>query len=86
MSIQTMHPKLQRAIREMELELIVGILANLAILLTIFEGIKIAQLLDPELVKIMDDILEGKQSTFLLFGFEILHLDGRLCIYQTTKG
>ena len=66
MSIQTMHPELQREISEIELKLIVESLANLAIQPTIFEGMKGAQLLDPELMKIRDDILEGKESTFLL--------------------
>ena len=64
----------------MELELIVGSLSNLTIQPTIFEGMKGAQLLDPQLVKIRDDILEGKESTFSLSEDGILHLDGRLCI------
>ena len=80
MSIQTMHPELQREISEMELELIVGSLSNLTIQPTIFEGMKGAQLLDPQLVKIRDDILDGKESTFSLSEDGILHLDGRLCI------
>ena len=76
MSIHTMHPELQREISEMELKLIVGRLANLTIQPTIFQGMTGAQLLDPELVKIRDDIQEGKESIFSFSKDEILHLNG----------
>ena len=76
MSNQTMNPKLQREISEMELKLIVGRLANLTIQPTIFQRMKGAQLLDPELVKIRDDIQEGKESIFSFSKDEILHLNG----------
>ena len=66
MSIQLMHPELQKEINELELKLIVGNLANLTIQPTIFDGMKRAQMLDPDLVKIREDILEGKETPFVL--------------------
>ena len=66
MSIQTLHPELQREINELEIELIVGSLANLTVQSTIFNGIKGAQALDPKLVYIMEKIREGKETTFML--------------------
>ena len=66
MSIQLMHPELQKEINELELKLIVGNLANLTIQPTIFDWMKRAQMLDPDLVKIREDILEGKETPFVL--------------------
>ena len=80
MYIQTLHPELQRDINELEIELIVGSLANLIIQSTIFDGMKGAQAFNPELVHIMEKIREGKKTTFTLLEDEILHLQGRLCV------
>ena len=80
MSIHTLHPELKREINELEIELIVGSLANLTIQLTIFDGMKGARALDPELVHIMERIREGKETTFTLSEDGILHLEGRLCV------
>ena len=65
---------------KLELELVIGGLENLTIQPTIFDGMKGSQALDPELGKIKEEILEGKESTFSLSEDGILHLDGRLCI------
>ena len=80
MSIHTLHPELKREINELEIELIVGSLANLTIQPTIFDGMKGAQALDPELVHIIERIREGKETTFTLSEDGILHLEGRLCV------
>ena len=39
-----------------------------------------AQELDPDLVKITNEVREGKETTFTLSEDGILHLDGRLCV------
>ena len=80
MTIQVFHPKLQEEINELELEIMIGSLANLTIQPTIFDGMKGAQELDPDLVKITNEVREGKETTFTLSEDGILHLDGRLCV------
>ena len=80
MSIQTMHLELQKEINALELEILVGSLANMTIQPTIFDGMKGAQTLDPDLVRIRKDILEGKESAFAFSDDGILHLDGRLYV------
>ena len=57
-----------------------GSLANLTIQLTIFDGMKGARALDPELVHIMERIHKRKETTFTLSEEGILHLEGRLCV------
>ena len=66
MTLQTFHPKLQEEMNELELELMIGSLANLTIQPTIFDGMKGAQALDPELVKIVNEIQDGKETSFTL--------------------
>ena len=80
MAIQTLHPRLQEHIRELELEIVTGSLANLVLQPTIFDGMKGAQLLDPELVRIREEIGKDKESPFTLSEDGILHREGRLCI------
>ena len=55
-------------------------LANLTIQPTIFDGMKRAQALDPELVHIMERIREENETNFTLSEDGILHLEGRLCV------
>ena len=74
------HPELQKEINKAELEIIVGSLANLTIQPALFEGINEAQLTDPELKKIREDLNEGKESPFSLSKEEILYINGRLYI------
>ncbi|MCV5003622.1 hypothetical protein OFM39_28620, partial [Escherichia coli] len=75
MTIQVFHPKLQEEINELELEIMIGSLANLTIQPTIFDGMKGAQELDPDLVKIVNEAREGKETSFTLSEDGILHLD-----------
>ena len=55
-------------------------LVNLTVQPTILDGMKRAQTHDPDLVKFREDILEGKETSFVLSEDEILHLDGRLYV------
>ena len=80
MSIQLMHLELQKEINKLELELIVGNLANLTIQPTTLDGMKGSQMLNSDVVKIRVDILEGKETPFVLSEDGILHVDGRLCL------
>ena len=76
MTIQVFHPKLQEEINELELEIMIGSLANLTIQPTIFDGMKGAQELDPDLVKITNEVREGKETSFTLSEDGILQLVG----------
>ena len=58
---------MKEEINKLKLELIVGSSANLIIHPTIFDGMKGGQILDPDLVNIVDDIHEGKETSFTLF-------------------
>ena len=80
MAIQVFHSKLQEEINELKLELVIGSLASLTIQPTIFDGMNGAQELDPELVKIADEVREGKETSFTLSEDGILHLGRRLCV------
>ena len=80
MTIQTLHPELQKEMNELELELVIGGLAKLIIQPTIFDRMKGSQGLDLELVKIKEEILEEKESSFSLSEDGILHFYGRLCV------
>ena len=46
----------------------------------IFDGIKGAQELDPQLLKLKEQVLEGKNVEFIFSTDGILHFKGRLCI------
>ena len=72
MSISMLPLQLQEKVNELGLELIVGQLSTLTLQLTIFEGIKEAQELDLALVRIRDEVLEGKNSAFSLSNDRIL--------------
>ena len=65
MTIQVFHPKLQGEINELELEHMIQSLANLTIQPTIFDGMKGTQELDPDLVKIANEVHEGKETSFI---------------------
>ena len=80
MTMQAFHPKLQEEMNELELELMIGSLKILTIQPIIFDGMKGTQALDPELAKIVDEIHEGKETSFTLSEDGILHLDGWLCV------
>ncbi|KAL5578005.1 hypothetical protein UlMin_019704 [Ulmus minor] len=46
----------------------------------IFDGIKGAQELDPQLMRLKERVLEGKDADFSVSTYGILHCKGRLCI------
>ena len=79
MFIKTLNPELQREINNLIIELMVGSVADLKIQPTIFDGMKGAQALDPELVLIIERICKGKETSFTLSKDGISHLEGRLC-------
>ena len=51
----------------------------------IFDGIKGSQELDPPLLKLKEDVLEGRNIDFSVSQDEILHFKGRLCIPEDPK-
>ncbi|KAL5571687.1 hypothetical protein UlMin_021284 [Ulmus minor] len=62
------------------MEVISGQLSTLTLQPTIFDGIKGAQELDPQLLKLKEQVLEGKNVEFSVSTDEIMHFKGRLCI------
>ena len=80
MSIRMMPEMLQKDIQKLDMEVVSGQLSTLTLQLTIFDGIKGAQELDPQLLKLKEQVLEGKNVEFSVSTDEILHFKGRLCI------
>ncbi|KAL5546340.1 hypothetical protein UlMin_006027 [Ulmus minor] len=65
---------------KLDLELITGQVSALTLQPTIFYGIKGSQELDPTLVKLKEEVREGKNNEFQISSDGILHFKGRLCI------
>ncbi|KAL5556030.1 hypothetical protein UlMin_038266 [Ulmus minor] len=61
-------------------KLITGQVSALTLQPTIFDGIKGSQELDPTLVKLKEEVQEGKNKEFQISSDGILHFKGRLCI------
>ena len=80
MSIQAIPPQLQEEISKLEIELVVGQVSALTLQPTIFDGMKGAQELDPILVGIKEEVLEGRNTAFSLSQDGILNFNGRLCV------
>ena len=76
---------LQQEIRKLELEIISGQLSTLTLQPTIFDGIKGSQELDPLLIKLKENVLEGKNTEFSISPDGILHFKGRLCIPDDSQ-
>ena len=80
MSIRMMPEMLQKDIQKLDMEVISGQLSTLTLQPTIFDGIKGAQELDPQLLKLKEQVLEGKNVEFSVSTDGILQFKGRLCI------
>ncbi|KAL5540439.1 hypothetical protein UlMin_044955 [Ulmus minor] len=80
MSIRLMPVMLQKDIQGLDMEIISGQLSTLTLQPTIFDGIKGAQELDPQLMRLKERVLEGKDANFSVSTDGILHYKGRLCI------
>ncbi|KAL5546021.1 hypothetical protein UlMin_005708 [Ulmus minor] len=73
MSIRKMPEMLQKDIQKLEMEVIVGKLSTLTLQPMVFDGIKGAQELDPQLLKWKEQVLEGKNVEFSVTTDGILH-------------
>ncbi|KAL5545327.1 hypothetical protein UlMin_009111 [Ulmus minor] len=80
MSIQALPKALQEDIYKLELELITGQVSALTLQPTIFDGIKGSQDLDLTLVKLKEDVRNGKNTEFQVSSDGVLHFKGRLCV------
>ena len=80
MSIWMMPEILQKDIQKLDMEVFSGQLSTLTLQPTIFDGIKGTQELDPQLLKLKEQVLEGKNVEFSVSTDRILHFKGRLCI------
>ena len=80
MSIHTMPEMLQRDIQKLELEIINGKFSILTLQPTILDGIKGSQELDLVLLKLKEQVQEGKNVEFSVSSDGVLHFKGRLYI------
>ena len=80
MTIQVFHPEIQRDINGLELEIIIGSLANLTIQPTLSQEIKEAQLLESELQDIRNGLERNKESPFSSTEDGTLYMNGRICV------
>ncbi|KAL5574081.1 hypothetical protein UlMin_023678 [Ulmus minor] len=80
MSIKELPKALREEIDKLDLELITGQVSILTLQLTIFDGIKGSQELDLTLVKLMEEVQEGKNTEFQISSDGILLFKGRLCV------
>ena len=80
MSIQGLPKLLQSDINSLELEMIGGQLSALILQPTIMEGMRGAQELDPDLVRIRETVESGTNTEFSISTDGILNLKGRICI------
>ncbi|KAL5550252.1 hypothetical protein UlMin_000428 [Ulmus minor] len=84
-SIQMMSEMLQKDIQKLDMEVIVGQLSTLTLQPMVFDGIKGAQELDPQLLKWKEQVLEGKNVEFSVTTDGILHFRGKLCIPNNVE-
>ena len=85
MSIQALSQPLQEDILKLGMELITGKLSSLTLQPTILGEIKEAQGLDPSLVRIRKEVMEGKETNFGMLDKGILHFKGRLCVLSNEE-
>ena len=67
------------------MEIISGQISTLTLQLTIFDGIKGTQELDPQLLKLKERMLVGKEAEFSVSTNGILHFKGRLCLLDDVQ-
>ena len=80
MSITELPKALQEEIHKLDLELIIGQVSALMLQPTIFDGIKGSQELAPTLVRLKEEVREGRNKEFQISSEGILHFKGRLCV------
>ncbi|KAL5553481.1 hypothetical protein UlMin_040882 [Ulmus minor] len=80
MSLQVFPKELQDEVCSSGVEIVVGKLSALTLQPTIFDGIKSGQELDPSLLKIKEEVLEGKCIDFEVSADGVLGFKGRLCV------
>ncbi|KAL5573486.1 hypothetical protein UlMin_023083 [Ulmus minor] len=80
MTLQVLPKELQDEVCSSGVEILVGKLSALTLQPTIFDGIKGEQELDPSLLKIKEEVLEGKRTDFEVSADGVLGFKGRLCV------
>ncbi|KAL5555584.1 hypothetical protein UlMin_037820 [Ulmus minor] len=80
MSLQVLPKELQNEVCSLGVEILVGNLSAFTLQPTIFDGIKGGQELDPSLLKIKEEVLEGKRTDFEVTTDGVLGFKGRLCV------
>ena len=85
MSTHPMPEMMQRDIQKLELEIISGQLSTLSLQPTILDRIKGSQELEPSLLKLKEQVQEGKNAEFNVSLDGVLHFKGRLCISNDAQ-
>ncbi|KAL5571121.1 hypothetical protein UlMin_020718 [Ulmus minor] len=80
MTLQVLPKELQDEVCSSGVEILVGKLSTLTLQPTIFDGIKGKQELDLSLLKIKEEVLEGKRTDFEVSADGVLGFKGRLCV------
>ena len=80
MAIHALPQPLQKDIHDLEIEIISGKVSSLTRQPTILEHMKSSQESDPTLVKIKEEVLEGKEMVFSLVEDGTLLYKGRICV------
>ena len=75
----------QKDIQKLDMEVISRQLFTLTLQPTVVYGIKGAHELDPQLLKLKEQVLEGKNVEFSVSTDGILHFKGRLCIPKSLS-
>ena len=85
MSLQEMSKPLLKEIQEFGLEIVAGQLSAMTLTPTIFDDIQSMQYLDPSLVRIKNEVLEGKCEGFNVADDGVLKFKGRLCVPKNDE-
>ncbi|KAL5577068.1 hypothetical protein UlMin_018767 [Ulmus minor] len=80
MSLQVLPKELQDEVCSSGVEILVGKLSALTLQPTIFDGIKGGQELYPSLLKIKEEVMEGKHTDFKVSTDGVLGFKRRLCV------
>ena len=84
-TVMSIPKALQEEIHKLDLELITCQVSALTLQPTILDGIKGSQELDPTLVRLKEDVREGRNKEFQITSEGILHFRGRLCVPEDPE-
>ena len=84
-SMVQISPQLAEDMVRSSIEFVVGQLHNLTLQSDLLERIKVAQMTDPELVKIRDEVLAGQAKDFSVSDSGMLLYKARVCVPNSVE-